>query len=451
MAQAGVWDGVPYEPWRLFGTLAFMLAVVAIAVLAVRWKSSSALLIEISGTLGIFLLIIGTIVYTVAFRGLRFWEMVLAWAISSVAIVWFVGRLNRIMVRPLEELEQLGQAVRRGDWSVLLSGQAMHGGEEVRDALADVAHLLQETQGTAGTVLTAAQQVTAIGAATADSARRVTDSIGRLTATSDDGRATAQRIRDAAQHLTGRTAELDAAARETLEISRAVESHAQTGVEQAAQATARVNEIAQLARDTVARISAVREASGTIGEITHVVSDIVRQTNLLALNAAIEAARAGDYGRGFAVVADEVRKLATESGRSLSRIEELLKQMAERTTEAARHIELMGRAVGEGERVMQESMTVFRGIEQDARRTLELADAVVQATQAQQRLVSDLGNVSEAVVRSSDSTAAATQEMAASADRQRELTEQLRTTAASLERAAQSLDDVVTRFGVEAA
>jgi methyl-accepting chemotaxis protein len=449
--QDGIWAGVPYPAWRLYATLAFMVSVVAIAVTVVRWKSSSQLLIDISGTIGLFLLAIGTIVYTVAFRGLRLWEMVLAWSISGVTIVWFVARLNRIMVRPLEELEELGHAVRRGDWSVLLSGETMHGGEEVRAALADVATLLQETQRTAGTVLAAAQEVTLVGTATVDSTRRVTDSLARLSSTSDDGRATAQRIRDAAQNLTVRAAELDAAAHETLDISRAVETRAQTGVEQAGQATARVNEIAELARDTVARISAVREASDTIGEITHVVSDIVRQTNLLALNAAIEAARAGDYGRGFAVVADEVRKLATESSRSLLRIEDLLQQMAERTTEAARHIELMGRAVTDGERVMQESMDVFRGIESDARRTLELAESVVQATQGQQRLVNDLGNVSEAVVRSSDSTVSATLEMGASADRQRELAEQLRTTAGSLERAAKTLGDVVTRFGVERA
>lgn len=44
-----------------------------------------------------------------------------------------------------------------------------------------------------------------------------------------------------------------------------------------------------------------------------IINDIAFQTNILALNAAVEAARAGAYGRGFAVVASEVRKLAENS------------------------------------------------------------------------------------------------------------------------------------------
>ena len=60
-------------------------------------------------------------------------------------------------------------------------------------------------------------------------------------------------------------------------------------------------------------MNGIRESSGLIGEIIRAIDEIAFQTNLLALNAAVEAARAGEAGKGFAVVAEEVRNLAQRS------------------------------------------------------------------------------------------------------------------------------------------
>jgi methyl-accepting chemotaxis protein len=199
-----------------------------------------------------------------------------------------------------------------------------------------------------------------------------------------------------------------------------------------------------------ARVGALREASVTIGEITDVITGIVRQTNLLALNAAIEAARAGEAGRGFAVVADEVGKLAAQSGGSLRSIEELVAQMAQRTDEAAARIGHMARVVADGEQVMQGAMEVFRRIEEDARRTLALAESVEAASRRQEALVGELGGASELVVKVADGAAAATHDASSATAKQRELTEHLLETALVLERASQSLGQVVSRFGTDA-
>ena len=450
--MSGIWEGIPYPPSRLAFTLAFMFVVVVTAVSITRWKYSKQLVAEIATTLGIFLLIIGGIVYTVAFRGLRPMEMVVAWTLSGVAIAWFIWRLNEIMSRPLADLEKLGHSIRAGEWSLLLRGAEGQDAAEgdVRSALKDVAELISETQRTSHSVLAASAEVSKIGRAAADGAKVVSDSLTRLAQGHENNRQAAKSIRDAAQQITSAAAEVHGAAQETLTISTAVEQHAQTGVERAEFAAARVSEIAALARDTVGRIVAVREASTTIGEITHVVREIVRQTNLLALNAAIEAARAGEYGRGFAVVADEVRKLAAQSAGSLERIEDLLGQMAARTGEASDQIELMGRAVGDGERIMQDAMEVFRGIEVEARRTLALAQSVVGASQRQGKVVSDLGAVSATVVNTAEAASTASAEAQTTTGKQQQLTDHLRDTAGMLERSAQSLDSVVSRFGVRA-
>jgi methyl-accepting chemotaxis protein len=65
----------------------------------------------------------------------------------------------------------------------------------------------------------------------------------------------------------------------------------------------------------------------SVNLITDSISKIASQTNLLALNAAIEAARAGEAGRGFSVVADEVRKLAENSKLAVANITTILEEI----------------------------------------------------------------------------------------------------------------------------
>jgi methyl-accepting chemotaxis protein len=445
------WEGVPYDPVRLYVTLGFMLVVVGLAVGIVRLRYSGTLLAEIATTLGVFLLVIGAIVYTAAFRGLRGGEMVVAWLLSGIAIAWFVMRLNAIMSRPLSQLDQLGRSIRSGDWATMLGHDEGSGGGEVEAALRDVAQLIAQTQQTAEAVLGAAAEVAAIGGAAAEGARSMSDSLRRVAEDSSGGLEAAARIRAAATEMKAATSSATTAARETLDISTTVETRAQEGVQKADEAATSVQELAGVAREMVARVEALREASATIGEVTHVVNGIVRQTNLLALNAAIEAARAGEHGKGFAVVADEVRRLAAESAKSLQHIEELVQLMVGRTDEAAAQIDRMHTVVGEGERVMADAMNVLRGIEEDARRTHNLAEAASAAARRQEALAERLGAVAEQVVKVADSTAATTGEASAATQRQRELTERLRETAGALETAARSLGQVVARFGVRAA
>ena len=190
-----------YDPTRLYATLAFMFVVVVAAVAFVRIRYPRRLIADIAFTLGVFLLIIGTIVYTVAFRGLRPLEVVIAWVLSFGAIAWFVVRLNDIMSRPLDLLEQLASAVRRGDWAMLLKGDDGAAGQEIGAALSEVGALIGETRKTATQVLGASTDVARIGETVADGAGRVTMSLTGVTGGVARSMEAAREIRQAATQL----------------------------------------------------------------------------------------------------------------------------------------------------------------------------------------------------------------------------------------------------------
>jgi methyl-accepting chemotaxis protein len=440
-------DATTYDPARLYATLAFMFVFVGAAVAFVRLRYPNRLISEIALTLGIFMVAIGTIVYTVAFRGLRPVEVVLAWVLSFGAIAWFVVRLNAIMSRPLALLEQLAAAVRRGDWAVLLERDSGVVGQDIGAALREVGGLIGETRKTATQVLGASSDVARIGANVADGAGRVTNSLTGVAGGVGRSMDAARQIRLATTQLEEAASATHVSARESREISAKVEASAQLGVRRAADAMTAVTGLAELSRDLVQRMDALRTASSAIGDVTTVVGDIGRQTNLLALNASIEAARAGEAGRGFAVVAEEVGKLAMQSGGSVGRIEVLVREMTDRIEDTSGRVASMEAAVKRGEQIMHEAVGVFQSIEQDARRTLALAEAVLRASERQDTLVRQVNDASTLVADAASASSVATEEASRAMQHQRSLTEQLRETAHGLERSAGSLGDVVSRFG----
>ena len=442
-----LWAGIPYAPSRLFWTLVFMFVAVGGVVFAVRHWMRGSVIADIASTLGAFLLVIGIIVYTVAFRGLRTGEVVFGWILSAIAIAWVVRRLNLLARRPLAELEHMGHSIRRGDWNSMLTSETSASGAAFTAALQQVAGLVAETQRATERVLAASSEAARIGQEVREGAGRTSDALELVRRGSSDAAKATGKIASVTGQLIDSAGTLHSAANETRAISRAVEERAQTGVQTAGAASATISTLAGAARGLAQRMSELRAATDTVAEIAIAVSSISDQTKLLALNASIEAARAGVHGAGFAVVAEEVGKLATESATSLSRIEDLVRQMTTRAATAQEAAYEVENSSADGERLMHETMGALRDIEDKLRRTHELAESVVAATGRQSELARELNVVAGSIVSAARAAADSSHEAAGVSAQQVTLTDGLTETASALEETAASLAQVVRRFG----
>jgi aerotaxis receptor len=155
----------------------------------------------------------------------------------------------------------------------------------------------------------------------------------------------------------------------------------------------------------------INDSSRKIGDIIGVIDGIAFQTNILALNAAVEAARAGEQGRGFAVVAAEVRNLA------------------QRSAEAAREIKrLIGASVGRveaGTALVDRAGATMTEVVSAIRRVTDLMGEISAASAEQSAGVSQVGEAVSQMDQVTQQNAALVEQSAAAAESLKQQAQQL--------------------------
>jgi len=208
-------------------------------------------------------------------------------------------------------------------------------------------------------------------------------------------------------------------------------------------------ESTEITQEIISDIQTLDENSKSIGRIIQVIDQIADQTNLLALNAAIEAARAGDAGRGFAVVADEIRKLAEQSVLATAEIAKIIGEnqgqtahVAERAKSAKGIIESQNKAVTDTSETFSR---ISASMEQLAQKVENILSGISDMENYKAEALLAIHNITSV----SQQIAASTQEMSASSQQQLAGIEQLSEYAQQLENIANVLNDSISRFKVE--
>ncbi|WP_238650763.1 methyl-accepting chemotaxis protein [Paenibacillus piscarius] len=378
---------------------------------------------------------------------------VLFLAAVMLVVIGVALYLTRLLVKPIKGISAVMKRVAEGHLSERV---AVRSGDEIGLMSQSINDMIGSLSGIVGKIDATVAQV-------AVSAEGVLNYASQSSNTSAEIETVAQ---DVAHGMGEQFKGSEQAARATEEMAIGLQRIAESSVNVSDQAEAVSTEVengyieiqstlAQMtvitgaAEETSALISNLTGQSEQIGQIVDVISEISNQTGLLSLNASIEAARAGEHGRGFGVVANEVKKLAERTNSAIGNIVELIRQIQDSTRAAAVSMENSIAEIGDGMGKMQNVGTSFDHIRSSIREvSLQIQDVSAVNEQMSAGTEEITASIADMLIIARESAESA--EMVADAStEQRNLMNQVVTSAESLNQLMGELRSEIEKFQVE--
>ena len=329
--------------------------------------------------------------FSFTLAGLMLAGAVLMLIVVTGSAMWW---LRTMLVQPLNQIRSHFERIAAGDLATPIQ---VYGRNEISMLFASLQRMQQSLIGTVGAVRDGAESIL-IGL------QEISEGNNDLSSRTEQQAASLEETAASMEQLTATVKQNADNARQASQLARDASATAAKGGE--------------LAGDVVTTMHDIANSSQKIGAITSVIDGIAFQTNILALNAAVEAARAGEQGRGFAVVAGEVRNLASRSAQAAKEIKVLIDESVSR--------------VKHGSVLVENSGSTMQDIVRSVTRVTDIMGEIASASDEQSR---GIEQVTQAVTQMDQ----VTQQNAA-------LVEESASAATALEEQAITLADAVAVF-----
>lgn len=330
--------------------------------------------------------------------------------ISAVILYMLIKRY----LRPLNDSVEYMQYLAQGDFSVEISPAITDSKDEIgvmfnailnmRLSLRD---LIQKIQKSSTIIGTSSEQLAEIAMESRSASREVADAIEQIATTATEQAEDAEKIAMKTSDFGEKIEATGGLIMSAFDISKETNTLSAQGIENMKKLRTVNTETNSKTEEVIESVNEVNEFAINAQSITEIIDSIAQQTNLLALNASIEAARAGEAGRGFAVVADEIRQLAENTSKATNDIRNLIETIQQKTKTVVFNMDEVKEIVNTQSKAVAESAEIFE-------KTAESIFGLIKNLEHIKNNSEDLDRAKEDIVESVNNISATTEETSAS-------------------------------------